>query len=173
MDIRQATADDAAGIATVHIQSWQTSYRGIIPDSVLDKLDSTYERRLAFWNDILQDAAQDVFVASDETGVLGFASGGAERDGIPGYDGELFAIYLRQSAQRRGIGQALTQRIAAALDARGFKSMLVWVLKDNPAVAFYRALGGEYVSEKALTIGGKHLLEEAYGWPSLALLLGS
>ena len=33
--IREATPADAIGIARAHTESWQTSYRGILPDTVL------------------------------------------------------------------------------------------------------------------------------------------
>lgn len=42
--------------------------------------------------------------------------------------------------------------------------MLVWVLVDNPACQFYAALGGNPVHEKEIEIGGKPLIEVAYGW---------
>lgn len=37
--IREAVFDDAAQIATVHIETWQTAYQGQIPDSYLNSLD--------------------------------------------------------------------------------------------------------------------------------------
>jgi hypothetical protein len=37
--IRRAEPRDAAGIAHVHVASWRTTYRGIVPDSYLDALD--------------------------------------------------------------------------------------------------------------------------------------
>ncbi len=48
--------------------------------------------------------------------------------------------------------------------------MLVWVLVDNPACQFYAALGGEIVHEQELTIGGKPLIEVAYGWVDIGNL---
>jgi len=38
MDIRRALADDALGVATVHVRSWQAAYRGLMPDVYLDPL---------------------------------------------------------------------------------------------------------------------------------------
>lgn len=51
------------------------------------------------------------------------------------------------------------------LCARGFSSMLLWVLKDNlPAHKFYEAIGGKYLREKPIKIGNQTLIEVAYGW---------
>lgn len=43
MNIRKANRDDAPGIAKVHVDSWRTTYKGIIPQSFLDEL--SYEQR--------------------------------------------------------------------------------------------------------------------------------
>ena len=37
-------------------------------------------------------------------------------------------------------------------------SMLVWVLRDNPSRGFYEELGGRYLREQVLTIGGADLI---------------
>ncbi len=55
-------------------------------------------------------------VACDAGGsVVGFVSGGKERTGQLGYDGELYAIYLRQEAQRKGLGALLVRQFAHEL----------------------------------------------------------
>ena len=54
---------------------------------------------------------------------------------------------------------------------RGFDTMLVWVLKDNPCRAFYVRLGGVPAGEKEIEIGGKKLIEAAYGWSDIGRLL--
>jgi GNAT superfamily N-acetyltransferase len=91
-------------------------------------------------------------------------NGGVERTSDPVYKGELMAIYILQNHQGKGIGRCLAQAIALRLHLLGINSMLVWVLGDNPACQFYAALGGSPVYEKELEIGGKPLIELAYGW---------
>jgi hypothetical protein len=50
--------------------------------------------------------------------------------------------------------------------------MLVWVLADNPSRGFYEQMGGRYVMEKEIVIGGdKPLQEVAYGWPDIGAIL--
>lgn len=52
MIIRRAIISDAPGIAKVHVDSWRTTYKGIIPQSFLDGL--SYEQRTKLWeNNIL------------------------------------------------------------------------------------------------------------------------
>jgi hypothetical protein len=46
--------------------------------------------------------------------------------------------------------------------------MLVWVLTNNTqARRFYEVLGGHYVREQNITIGGVDLTEVAYGWKDI------
>ncbi len=54
--------------------------------------------------------------------MVGFASGGPERDDIPGYDGELYGLYVLAAYQRQGIGRALMLTVARRLVADGFKA---------------------------------------------------
>lgn len=166
MVTREAAQSDVPAISRVHVDTWRTTYRGIVPDEYLANL--SYERRENGWYQILNRAPEDgnfTYIAEDESGeIVGFANGGVERTGDPVYRGELTAIYIRQSHQGQGIGRGLVQIVAERLDRLGIHSMLVWVLVDNPACQFYAALGGKIVHEKELTIGDKPLIEVAYGW---------
>lgn len=56
------------------------------------------------------------------------------------------------------------------LAADGLKSMLVWVLADNQSRRFYEALGGRFVTQQTITIGGQELTEVAYGWNDVGAL---
>jgi GNAT superfamily N-acetyltransferase len=168
MLIRPATPTDAAAIARVHVDSWRTTYAGIVPADYLDHL--SYAQREQFWHDIFANPAPSgcVYVAEHDTGaLLGFASGGPERSGDTVYRGELYAIYLLARYQRQGLGRRLTLAVAQRLLQCGLPSMLIWVLAANPGRAFYAALGGQPVYEKNVTIGAAQLREVAYGWPDL------
>ena len=39
MEIRLAKVEDAMAIAKVQVESWHTTYKGIVPDSYLNSLD--------------------------------------------------------------------------------------------------------------------------------------
>src|SRR4051812_34585931 len=80
--IRDARIDDARAIATVHVDSWRSGYRGIVPDDFLDAL--SVDRRMEFWRKVMASATDRsvLLVACDAVGsIIGFASGGAERTG--------------------------------------------------------------------------------------------
>jgi ribosomal protein S18 acetylase RimI-like enzyme len=166
---RRAVVADAAGIALVHVDTWRSTYRGIVPDERLSNL--SYERSQRMWEKILSDPKGTMIVAEDVPGhVAGFANCGPARDNS-NFDGELYAIYVLQSVQGRGVGKMLVLSAARELRARGFDSMLVWVLAQNPFKRFYERLGGEQVGSKDIVIGGKTLKELGYGWRSLDSLI--
>ena len=128
--VRQAVDSDARGIAHVHVDSWRSTYAGIVPAEHLAGLD--YGAREANWHRILADRRQNAFVAEDRDGrVVGFSSGGPERSGDTAYPAELYAIYLFQSHQRRGLGRRLTAALADWFLNRGWQSMLLWVLRGQ------------------------------------------
>jgi ribosomal protein S18 acetylase RimI-like enzyme len=164
--IRQALYGDAAGIARVHVDSWRSSYRGLLADDFLDSLsEAGYTDR---WRRVIGDGASRVFVVEEPDAIVGFASGGRERAGESGFEGELYAIYIVAGSQRKGHGRELVRRMAAALRENGLHDMIVWVLRDNaPARKFYERLGGRYVRSQPITIGATTLEEVSYGWRSL------
>lgn len=167
ISIRAATAEDAGAIARVHVESWKTTYSGIVPEAYLAGLDEILRTKL--WQEWL--AADSLVLVAERNGqVVGFANAGANRAAPEGCDAELYAIYLLQDAQRRGAGTALLRAVAKALTERGFKSMAVWVLERNPARNFYESMGSHLATSKVIEIGGAKLMEVAYVWPKLRSL---
>jgi len=112
--VRLATLDDAADIARVHVASWRTTYRGMLPDDFLASLsEEHYTER---WKRLIAEGSSRVQVVDEpKGGIVGFASGGRERAGENTFAGELYAIYVLDSAQRLGHGRELVRGIAGAL----------------------------------------------------------
>jgi ribosomal protein S18 acetylase RimI-like enzyme len=162
---RRATLKDADAIAAVHVESWKTTYAGIVPDEYLASLD--VGERAGMWKRLLASPDLFIFVAEDGTGVFGFVGGGRVREAISGFAAELYALYVLREHQGRGAGRLLTFALVDRLCEEGFESMLVWVLRENPAVSFYIHLGGVQIANKSIEIGGASLEESAFGWPSL------
>ena len=169
---RAATIDDATAIARVHVASWRSTYRTLLPSEFLDSLsEAGYADR---WRRFIGEEGNLVYVIEDAGRLVGFASGGRERAGEVGYKGELYAIYVLDDFQRRGHGHQLVREVVAGLKEMGLDDMIIWVLRDNaPAREFYERLGGIYLRAQAITIGSATLEEVSYGWPSLDSLTGS
>lgn len=133
--LRSAVTDDARAIATVLVESWRTTYAGIIAQSHLDQL--SVDAQINRWQMRLEQPAVIALVAHDEKGaIVGFSAGGAIREPHDGFDAELYAIYLLSAEQRRGTGRQLLVEWARTALARGFRAAVVRVLSANPARAF-------------------------------------
>jgi ribosomal protein S18 acetylase RimI-like enzyme len=163
MTVRAAVRGDVRAIARVHVATWRTAYRGILPDDFLASLSETsYEER---WTRIIGDGTTLVYVAEENDEIVGFASAGLERSGK---GGELYAIYVLKEVQGRGHGRALVRAVVEGLRGMDLAGMIVWVLRDNqPALHFYERLGGVYVKAQQIAIGSTSLEEVSYGWRRL------
>jgi ribosomal protein S18 acetylase RimI-like enzyme len=170
--IRAAVAADAPAIARVHVETWRSAYRGIVPPTFLAGL--SVEERTGLWHKRIADplGARFVFVVEVAEALVGFAAGGPERSGDPNYPGELHSLYVLPSYQRHGLGRALVHAVAARLATTDTQSMLLWVLEANaPARSFYERLGGTLVRTQPIEVGGSGFTEVAYGWPRLDTLV--
>lgn len=158
---------DAEGIALVHITSWQTTYRGILPNSFLDELPkSRGPQRLTMWTGLIEkpEPKAAIFVAEIDKKIVGFVNCGPTRDIPPLTDAEIFAIYLLEEYQRQEIGRALFEKAREFLIGKGFKSFSVWVADKNPSRGFYERMGGVQNGEKKDAIAGHVLNEVRYVW---------
>lgn len=165
MRIRKAEPKDAKGISAVHIDSWKTTYSGIVPQDYLDQLN--YREREQQWQKNL--SASTVYLAETDDGqVIGFSTGGKERTGNYGAAvGEVYAIYILEQYQRRGVGRKLLEPILDHLHQQGIDEMIVLALEENPACGFYQNLGGKAIKRLEIEIAGRPLRETVFYWYSL------
>ncbi|CDQ21257.1 L-amino acid N-acyltransferase YncA [Halobacillus karajensis] len=161
MKIRKATVTDAEGVAKVQVDSWHSTYKNIIPDEYLRKM--TYESWGKKWKEII--SKQSVYIAEDNKGkIIGFSNGGPERTGkYPGFEGELYAIYILKDHQRKGLGKQLLEPIIQELENQGIYSMLALILEDNHSRFFYEKVGAEKVDIIEIEFSGKRLNQVVYG----------
>lgn len=141
LKIRYATMADAADIALVHVKSWQRTYRGHIPDNILDAL-STIGREQQ-WRYLMQHALK-ILVIERGARILGFASicPARDQDLDATVCGEISALYIHPEEWRQGHGKALCKAAMAALAAMQFTEVMLWVLAENDqARQFYAAMG--------------------------------
>jgi GNAT superfamily N-acetyltransferase len=172
--IRRGVIDDAAPASRMHAETWRISYRGLVPDALLDQLSP--DRWETGWRrgfGSTTDPARVVFVAEIARRIVGFAGAGRPRAGAPrGYRGEVYALYVHPTQQGRGIGRALLKAAAERLVERGLVPIVIWTLFNNPrSRGFYEALGGAVIGEKRELFDGYELHEVGYGWKDAAPLV--
>ncbi|MBG9733793.1 acetyltransferase [Paenibacillus alvei] len=170
LHIRKAIAGDAPGIARVHVDSWRTTYQGIVSDTYLSGL--SVQARQTMWEHAISQLTADkcIFVVQQKSGeIVGFAMGGPSRSEQFPNRSELYALYLLSSVQGQGIGKMLVSYVMGYMKSCGYISMLTWVLKGNSALQFYRRTGAVIVGEEDIEIGGEPHTEIAMEWAQLSI----
>jgi len=166
--IREAGIGDCGGIARVNVDTWRAAYRGIIARESLDRL--TYAERQDHLENFFRTADENTFpyVAVDEPeGIVAYVGAGLERERSTYNHGEIYALYVLEEHQKKGIGSKLVGAVARRFTFMNVNSLLIWVLAGNPCAGFYGKRGGRRVDTRKLDIGGTSHDIVSYGWSSL------
>lgn len=168
MQIRPSQKADAHSISCIYIRTWRDTYLGLVPFGYLYSM-SLDRLEQGFINELKSKKAIS-YVAEDAGEIVGFVSGGYERQGDDIYNGEIYALYVLKNHQRQGIGAELVSALASKLNHFGIYSMLVWVLEHNPYRRFYEKISGMYLRKKRMPFSGEMLDTVAYGWIDTGLI---
>jgi GNAT superfamily N-acetyltransferase len=147
LHVRDATLDDAAAIADLHVRSWRAHYVDFAPREYLERLDAAAHER-EYWRPLLAEPPDGarVWVAEVDGVPAGFANiEPATEDGawpVPPHCGWLHHIHLAPEHVGRGVGRALFGHALDALRVGGFTEGALWVYEANRlARRFYDAAG--------------------------------
>jgi len=162
IEIRRAKASDAAAVADTHDEAWRGAYKGVIHGVELEKLVT--RRGADWWDSAIRKGSRIAILAFGDK-VAGYANYGRNRARSLYYDGEIYELYLRPEYQGLGFGRRLFSSARRDLAQSGLKSLVIWALSDNdPAVEFYKALGGKAVARSSERFGDKSLEKVAFAW---------
>jgi len=153
---RLATPADADAIAALHVQAWDDTYRGLLPDPEIDA--RSFDVRQQQWRNQLADTAKRTYLIPH----MGFVQVGPQPDPAHAaqYPEFLFALYLVRAAQGRGLGR----RLMATACRHPFIALC---LSTNvQARAFYRHLGGIELAEVEGPNGPDDVTDILIGWRS-------
>lgn len=146
ISIRPALADDVADIARLHRAIWCETYRDLAPDEVYRALDEDYRR--VRWADMLSRPRKDqrVLLAVQGGRLVGIGAIAAPSEPAFGERCEVKSLYIDPSVKRQGLGRRLMRELAREVGSLGYSAVgLGAVVGNEPAIAFYRALGGRLV----------------------------
>jgi ribosomal protein S18 acetylase RimI-like enzyme len=166
--LRAARPADARAIARIHVETWRSTYPGMVPDRTL--IGMTVDEKASSWRHALANpATEEVVLVADAAGEgpVGFASAGRNRERALPFAGEVHTLYVLPDWQNQGIGRRLLKAGFERLGAMGIASAVIWVLADNPSRFFYERMGGKRAGERDERIWGALLHEIAYGWSRL------
>ena len=169
----EPTLADVREISRVHVSCWQESYADLWPAEFLNNLSA--DARFEQWQQTIADPKVFKLVARDAGQIVGFvSSGSARKDAAKQADGEIFAIYILKVFHGRGIGRALVAAAARYWLSKGGRNLIVLSMVGNrQAGAFYEALGGVQVYEGSFEIAGTSMADRGHLFNNLAELASS
>jgi len=142
--IRQALETDAEAIAMLKTRSWQTAYRGQLPDRLLDDLGLELASRIDYWrvNISTQSSAKhEIWTAECGSDLRAFAAFGPARRSDEAGFGEVYALYVDPPHWNKGMGRALLAHSVERL-SREYSIAILWVLASNAGARnFYERAG--------------------------------
>jgi GNAT superfamily N-acetyltransferase len=171
IEIRPGTGDDLFMIAGVLVDTWRSTFRGLLADDFLDGLSR--EEQAVRHARRMGQAGVSYLVAVEPLAdaIIGFANFGPARGTVPVHVYELYALYVRAEHQGSGIGSALVHATAAQCAGQGATSLFAWVLAGNPNRQFYERLGAKPVETSRIGLGDQSYEQVAYLWDDIDALL--
>jgi ribosomal protein S18 acetylase RimI-like enzyme len=154
--LRDATPDDVAALAALHVRTFRETHGGGPDASVRERQwQAKFATEQLVFCLVLEDATSQL---------VGFASGQVHNDEPREYLGELNKIYLLREHQGRGLGRRLLCAAAQRFLTRGITSMLLFGDARSRSNGFYERMGGRRLCAPTGEFHG------AYGWPDLSEL---
>lgn len=166
IQIRRAVIEDSEEIAKVHVESWRTTYSGMMKDSIIAGLD--VGRRTELWKQNMVQQENIVLVLENNEQVIGFACGsGVKKGEYPAYDGDVTSIYFYKEEQGNGYGKLLLAALFNEFREAGFRNAIVKVLDQNESRLFYERLGAKLINSQEVPQYGDGLNLLTYAWEDL------
>jgi L-amino acid N-acyltransferase YncA len=111
--IRPARVQDVRQMARVHVRCWQETYRGLMPDAVLDDPGFPAARE-RMWTDVMAGEGHRqnrVAVAERDDELAGIAMAGPPEDATAAWMRQLYVLYVYAADHGTGAGRALLEAV--------------------------------------------------------------
>jgi ribosomal protein S18 acetylase RimI-like enzyme len=148
---RKAVPADAPAIGHLITAAWQTAYRGILSDAMLNTLDE--QKKSERFQDSIQNKPEfRHFVLETGRRIAGVSVVCPCLDeGLAGA-ADIMVFYIHPDMQGQGLGRVMMEHTLADIRRSGEPQIVLWVFRDNRnARAFYERMGFTFDgAEKAM-----------------------
>ena len=139
--IRLAKKEDCKSIAKVKHDVWNSTYRGIYSDELIDTFD--LDEHAASFLKLIEDEDINLYVLDCNGKIVGYMSVGKPRYQFEDYEAEIGLLYVKEEYQAMGLGKKLFQKGYKDLKHQGYKKFFISCNKYNErAQKFYEHMGG-------------------------------
>jgi len=161
MIIRKATIQDLVEYTDCVIASWQSAYKGIVPDEYLNGMLADNKRQQLEKNKkaLTEPGDCEYYCAIYERKMIGILV--INKNHIENF----WAIYLIEEFWGKGYGKEILDFAINELKCAGHKKICLWVFEDNKrARRFYEKNGFNYegINKVVYKYGGVPLTELQY-----------
>lgn len=140
MKIRQAQKSECREIAEIKKRIWESTYRGIYPDSKIDGYD--IKEQSEKFARLIDDKNLFLYVAEEDNNIAAYMCCGKRYRESHGENYEIFLLNVLKEYQGRGIGTALFYEGCNILKSMGANEALIACNKYNfSAQKFYESKG--------------------------------
>ncbi len=157
--VRKAVLEEAEKIIDINIEVWNTTYKGLIPQEIIDKLQSKDPERISRNQKSIKEK-QHTFVAEVDGKIVGFHTFGKTKDENFGDAGEIYAGYILDGYQGLGLGRKMAVACMKELIDNGYTTLVTKCLDGNPSNEFHKSLGGVFVGQSTFEPMGIYVGKE-------------
>jgi ribosomal protein S18 acetylase RimI-like enzyme len=153
--IRPARLEDVPELARIQVDTWRSTYKGLIDQNYLDSLSySDKEQNLAKGISLNYPTTVRLVALLDNV-IAGFVIAGSKRGDDWPHTSEMYALYVAENVQGLGAGSALYKEAAEWLRHAGHSGMIIRVLKGNDkSIKFYGSRGARLIGDEPLMLEG-------------------
>lgn len=140
MKFRFANRNDSKELSYLKKEIWETTYRGIYPDEVIDNYD--YEKREEKFNNLIDDVNQEVYVCLINEKIVGYMVLGCPLHGfLEGYELTINDLGIDKRYRGMGIGTKFID-VARSKNKKLFNCCNYY---NIDAKMFYEKMGGTII----------------------------
>lgn len=138
----KAQLKDAEIIVQTRREAWNTTYRGIYPDEVIDNFDYDWHNEMERRR--LSNPSFHCWMVMDGAQCVGYFSCGTVREGAwRDFSFRLHSLYLLPDYRGCGLGGRIFRFVKAFCQGAGYDKMYLDCHPDNKhAMEFYKHMGG-------------------------------
>lgn len=141
IEIRKAKPEDAEAIIDIMIESWHNTYKDLVPNEIISKLQAKNQKRIEDKQKYIKEN-NNTYVAVVDNNIVGYCSYGKSTNNNYSTSCELYSIYILDNYHRLNLGRLLTIKTIEEAIEKGYTTMITECLDGNPNNKFHEAIGG-------------------------------
>lgn len=139
IEIKKLREEEAEEKIDINIKVWWTTYRGLIPDEIIAKLQTKTKERIERQKQTIREKNNTYGIYVDDK-LVGYSSYGPARDENYKDSCEVYSCYILEEYQRFHLGRKVVMKILEDFIQEGYKTMITKCLVGNPANKFHEAI---------------------------------